>query len=169
MDWNLVVSNYKQGFQNALVDMNGTIDKTKMFIEELKFFKFDLSNDMILYGMMQEPLIITTLYTLYESSVLKKIQKHITIIKNKHCTVNITEQHQIELVAMTGDRERALDFLKELKQLGLDLTEDNKLALMHEEAESFRLLSIYFGLGFISKLIRTQQAIEIILKKENII
>jgi len=169
MDWNQVAEQNRNGFQHAIIEMAGNVNNAKAFIDELKFFKFDLSNNMILYAIMQEPSILTNLFTIYQSGVPKRIQTHIQIIKEKQSTVKTTEDIQMNFVALVGGRELALDFLKELKQLGLDLTEENKLSLMHKEVESFRLLSIYYGLGFISKIINTQQAIENILKKEKII
>lgn len=169
MDWNLVAEQNRDAFQHAIIEMAGDVNRAKAFIEELKFFKFDLSNNMILYAIMQEPSILTNLFVIHQSGVKKKIKENITKIIEKRSTVKTTEDTQHELVALIGSRERAIDFLKELKQLGLDLTMDNKLALMHEESEAFKLLSIYYGLGFTGKLISSQQAIEEILKKEKII
>lgn len=169
MEWVKLVESNRDYFQNAIIDMAGSIDGTKVFIEELRYFKFDLSNNMILYAIMKEPTILMNLFTIHQSGVMKRIVENITMIQEKQCTVNTTEQLQQEFVTLVGGRERALDFLKELTHLGLDLTQGNKLALMHEESESFKLLSIYYNLGFITKIINTQQAIEKILEKEQII
>ena len=169
MDWNQVAEGNRSGFQHAIIEMTGGVNNARVFIKELNFFKFDLSNNMILYAIMQEPSILMNLFVIYKSGIMQKIKENIELLEKTQSTVKTTEALQYELVALIGTRERAIDFLKELKQLGVDLTEDNKLALMHEEAESFRLLSIYYGLGFVTKLIHTQQAIERILKKEQII
>lgn len=169
MDWNKVAEQNRSGFQHAVLEMTGNMEKALLFIDELRFFKFDLSNNMILYAIMQEPSILTNLFIMHQSGVAGKVKEHITTIQNKQSTAITTDYIQHEFVALLRNREQALDFLKELKQLGLDLTEDNKMALMHEMPESFKLLSIYYGLGFISKLTNTQQAIENILKKEQII
>ena len=169
MDWNQIAEKNRDGFQHAIIDMAGSRNNTILFLNEIKFFKFDLSNNMILYAIMKEPSILTTLFTIQQSSILGKIKNNIQTIDEKQGTVKTTESMQVELVALLGGREQALDFLKELKQLGLDLTEDRKLSLMHEYSEEFKLLSIYYRLGFISKIINTQQAIENILKKEKII
>lgn len=169
MEWNQVAEQNRNGFQDALINMSGGVEQTKIFIEEIKFFKFDLSNNMILYAIMQEPSIITSLHMIHQSGVLRRIIESISLILKTQSTVKITETMQLELVALVGDRQRAIDFLKELKQLGLDLTMNDKLSLMHKETEAFKLLSIYYNLGFVKKLTNTQQAIENILKKEKII
>ena len=169
MDWNLIAEKNRGGFQFAIIEMAGNVNKAKDFIDEIKFFKFDLSNNMILYAIMQEPTILTNLFVIHQSGVFKRLIKSITLIEERHCTVSTTEEHQAELVSLLSERERALDFLKELKQLALDITENEKLTLLHEESEAFKLLSIYYNLGFITKIINTQQAIENILKKDKII
>ena len=169
MDWNRIAEDNRDGFQHAIVEMCGSIDKAKNFISEIKFFKFDLSNNMILFALMQEPSILTNLFVIHEAGITGRLKEHIKLIKEKKSTIKVSEGTQKEFVAMIGNREWALDFLKKLKQLGVDLTQDENLSLMYEEKESFKTLSIYYGLGFITKIIRTQQAIENILEKEKII
>lgn len=148
----LNIPKVKRQFSAAIIAHLG-IEKAQQFIKFLKVLKLDLSDDDMMIKAATKTDEFSSLMALAETNM----PEHVTYTMDEWIKYECTNADQTlmkdSMLSLCGSKDLANNFVSDLRKLGMDVVQKDKMNFVSDRPTVVRLLFVFWALGTLNKAI----------------